>query len=52
MSEHIIRSYIRTILLENVVIAEAAAKNWDEYIEKTTKKYEGLTDAGKEVDES
>ncbi len=52
MSEAIIRSYIRTILIENVVITEAAAKNWDEYIEKTTKKYEGLKDSGKDVDEA
>jgi hypothetical protein len=34
------------------LISEAAAKSWDEYIEKTSQKYKGLTDAGKEVDEA
>jgi len=37
-------------LLESNLLSEAAAKDWDDYIEKTAKKYKGMTDAGKEID--
>ena len=52
MSETIMRSYIRAVLIENRIIAEAPARNWEDYIKKTTKKYAGLQDAGKDIDEA
>jgi len=52
MSEAVIRSYIRAVLIENRILTEAPAKNWEDYVKKTTKKYAGLQDAGKDVDEA
>ena len=53
MSEAQLRIAVRKILKESLITEKKSkvAKNWKEYVSQTVEKYEGLSDAGKPIDE-